>query len=72
VTIRATSEDPCLFEPWGRCLSVPRSSLTLAGGSPVWTKASHQSSTKSHRQGGNELSEAERREAAGCNVSEGC
>jgi hypothetical protein len=55
----------------GLRVSAPRSSLTLTGASPVWTTASHQSSTKSHRQGGNELPEAERREVAGCNVSEG-
>jgi hypothetical protein len=34
-------------------------------GSLAWTKVSHQSNTKSHAQGGNELCEAGRREVAG-------
>ena len=39
--------------------------LALASGSLAWTKVSHQSNTKSHAQGGNELGEAGRREVAG-------
>jgi len=45
--------------------------LSLDGGSSSWAKVSHQPNTNSHVQGGNDLNEAERREASGHNASEG-
>ncbi len=49
----------------------PASPVVLAGVSPVWIKISHQSSTDSHRRGGNKPSEAGRREVAGSSESKG-
>jgi len=47
-----------------------QSVLFLGGASPSWAKASHQPNTNSHIQGGNELNEAERREASSHSASE--
>ncbi len=44
--------------------------LFLDGASPSWAKASHRPNTDSHIQGGNELDEAERREASSHSESE--
>jgi hypothetical protein len=52
-------------------MSAPRSVSGLTSESLVWVKVSHQPSTKSHAQGGNELGEAGIREVSGCNESEG-
>lgn len=47
-----------------------QSVLFLDGASPSWAKASHQPNTDFHIQGGNELNEAERREASSRSASE--
>jgi hypothetical protein len=47
-----------------------QSVLFLDGESPFWAKVSHQPNTDSHIQGGNELNEAERREASSHSASE--